>query len=527
MVIKLLRKNFIDSLKETFSLETNLPEKCRSFISLPQAGYRVWAPPCTSACPEGDVCPYSLVLAFNLENDIFLAALPKDIENSFKLKPGLLIKFLLSIMESIFLKEQKIDHSLTAAALQFLANQLNTNFFLFNNKGQVILSQSHTPNTISPAALWDKLKQEGEPEGSLETKGGSFYYHIFSEDGKITGSIVWKMEATQQEEIDSFSGKESFFTIPGKNPRFLEIKKLIRQISVTDNTVLLQGESGTGKELFARYIHYLSPRRNQPFIAINCAAIPDNLLESELFGYEDGSFTGARRGGKPGKFELANGGTIFLDEIGDMPSQLQAKLLRILEERRVERIGATVSYPVDIRIIAATNKNLRELIDAKLFREDLFFRLNVFPVYIPPLRERQDDIPLLLDFYLKNICLEQDKSFKIFSPEALQILRNYHWPGNVRELKNVVSYSVSLCEGDIITPIYLPKYLQNGYLPREPQLSVVNAIQSPLDDNQLKQQLEVLLTKYGRSTQSKKLIAQELGVSLATLYRWLKKYRLK
>lgn len=199
-----------------------------------------------------------------------------------------------------------------------------------------------------------------------------------------------------------FSRRFFFLLFQVKTLVFLEIKDLVRQIAVTDSTVLLQGESGTGKELFARYIHYLSPRKNHPFIAINCAAIPDNLLESELFGYEDGSFTGARRGGKPGKFELANGGTIFLDEIGDMPLQLQAKLLRVLENRQVERIGATVSRPIDVRIIAATNKDLKELIDAKLFREDLFFRLNVFPVFIPPLRERRDDILLLLDFYLKK-----------------------------------------------------------------------------------------------------------------------------
>ncbi|WP_018084999.1 sigma-54 interaction domain-containing protein [Desulfurispora thermophila] len=522
-----MRKAFIDSLKETFGLVTNLPEKCLSLIPLPKVGYRVWAPPCTPTCPEGAVCPYSLILAFKLAEDVFWAAWPKEIDRSLNLTPALLVKFLLTVLEMLFASEQKSDNTLTTEALQFLTSQFDTNFFLFNNKGQVILSQSHTPIQLSASALWENLIRTGEPEGFIDTRWGKFYYHVFLKNGKMTGLLAWKPEPAQQEETESFLQNESYFTIPGKNHRFLEIKKLARQIAVTNNTVLLQGESGTGKELFARYIHYLSPRKERPFIAINCAAIPDNLLESELFGYEEGSFTGARRGGKPGKFELANGGTIFLDEIGDMPTQLQAKLLRVLEERRVERIGATVSYPVDIRVIAATNKNLKELIDAKLFREDLFFRLNVFPVHIPPLRERRDDIPLLLDFYLKNICLEQNKPFKIFSPEAVQILRDYNWPGNVRELKNVVAYTVSLCEGDIITPHYLPKYSQNGLSSSKLQFTAVKTGRPLIQDGQLKERLEILLAEYGHSTQSKKLIAQELGVSLATLYRWLKKYRLK
>jgi DNA-binding NtrC family response regulator len=519
--------SFIDSLKETFGVVTNLPEKCFSFISLPKTGYRVWAPPCTPTCPEGTACPYELILSFKLEEDIFVVALPKNIDRDLKLTPAFLVKFLLTVLEMLYIPEQKSDNLLIAEALQFLANQFNIEFFLFDNKGQLILSQTHSPIQLSTFTLWEKVSQTGEPEGFIKTRWGNFYYRIFTKDGITTGSIVWKTEPTKQEENKFLFHDDSFFTIPGKNPRFLEIKDLVRQIAVTDSTVLLQGESGTGKELFARYIHYLSPRKNHPFIAINCAAIPDNLLESELFGYEDGSFTGARRGGKPGKFELANGGTIFLDEIGDMPIQLQAKLLRVLENRQVERIGATVSRPIDVRIIAATNKDLKELIDAKLFREDLFFRLNVFPVFIPPLRERRDDILLLLDFYLKNICLEQDKPFKIFSPEAIEILQNYDWPGNIRELKNVVTYAVSICKGDIITLHYLPKYLQNGLSSTKSQFGEVKTTHPIIQVDQLKDQLEILLAKYGNSTQSKKLIAQELGISLATLYRWLRKYHLR
>ncbi|GAV25959.1 Fis family transcriptional regulator [Carboxydothermus islandicus] len=523
----MMRKDFTEALNEIFGLVTDLPKKCLSLIPQPQIGYRVLSTPCTPTCPEASTCPYNLILTFKLKDEGFWVAFPKKRENNVTITPALLLKFLLIVLENLQALEQAVDNSLVKNALQFLASQLDTNIFLFDSKGQVIVSQSTSPISLSTFDLWEKLNRAGEPEGWIETTEGNFYYRAFTKNGRIEGILAWKTEPIQPEETDSYFSKDSIFIIPGKNPRFLEIKKLVRQIAITNNTVLLQGESGTGKELFARYIHYLSPRKDRPFIAINCAAIPDNLLESELFGYEDGSFTGARRGGKPGKFELANGGTIFLDEIGDMPIQLQAKLLRVLEERRVERIGATVSYPVDIRIIAATNKNLQELIDAKLFREDLFFRLNVFPVHIPPLRERRDDIPLLLDFYLKNICLEQNKPFKIFSPEAIQILKNYHWPGNVRELKNVVAYAVSLCDGDIITPSFLPKYLLNGTLAGTPQTPVITIGVQNLESKKLKERLEILLGEYGHSTQAKKLIAQELGVSLATLYRWLNKYRLK
>ncbi|ABY95788.1 MULTISPECIES: sigma-54 interaction domain-containing protein [Thermoanaerobacter] len=523
-----MRNNLIDSLQETFGFVTELQKECLSFISPSKAGYHVWSPPCTPTCPNINNCPYDLILSFKIEKNNFLVALPKKRSKNLKITPASIIKFLQIVLETSFASEQKTNNILLLEqTLQFLAKQSNIEFYLFNNKGQIILSQNSSFVQLSPSDIWEKLGDTNDSEGFIKTQWGNFYYHLFVKNDKPIGLIIWKIKSFQKNVNFCPSRKDYSFAIIGKNYHFTEIKKLIRQIAATEHTILLQGESGTGKELFARYIHHLSPRKDDPFIAINCAAIPENLLESELFGYEDGSFTGARRGGKPGKFELANGGTIFLDEIGDMPLPLQAKLLRVLEDRQVERIGATISRPVDIRVIAATNKNLKELIDAKLFREDLFFRLSVFPVYIPALRERRDDILLLLDFYLKNICLEQDKPFKIFSPETIEILQNYSWPGNIRELKNVVTYAVSLCKDDIITPQYLPKYLQNGVSFNKYQFTNVKSEHSFIEDEQLKNQLEILLAKYGKSTQSKKLIAQELGISLATLYRWLKKYRIR
>jgi transcriptional regulator with PAS, ATPase and Fis domain len=223
----------------------------------------------------------------------------------------------------------------------------------------------------------------------------------------------------------------------------------LQRAASTDTTVLLEGESGTGKELFARALHMLSPRADGPFVAINCAAIPENLLETELFGYEKGAFTGAGAR-KPGKFELAHRGTLFLDEIGDLPLNLQAKILRALEEKRFERVGGTALLQVDVRVVAATNRNLRAQIAARQFREDLYFRLSVFPITIPPLRERPDDISMLATHFIERFSRDQNKKPLMLAPSAVEELQAYPWPGNVRELQNCIERAVILTEGDTI-----------------------------------------------------------------------------
>ncbi|MBI1920928.1 MAG: sigma-54-dependent Fis family transcriptional regulator [Geobacter sp.] len=244
----------------------------------------------------------------------------------------------------------------------------------------------------------------------------------------------------------------------GNTPIMRKLMEQIRLVAPANASVLITGENGTGKELVARSIHFHSQRRDKPFVAINCAALPEELIESELFGHEKGAFTGAVAL-KKGKFDLADGGTIFLDEIGDMSLKTQAKVLRILQERTFERVGGTRTIEVDVRVIAATNKVLEEEIKVGHFREDLYYRLNVVPFLVPPLRERRDDILQLIDHFLEIFCQREGKGTKVMAPEALQVLKSYDWPGNVRELRNVVERLVIMSPGKVITANHLPESL--------------------------------------------------------------------
>src|SRR5512136_47599 len=258
----------------------------------------------------------------------------------------------------------------------------------------------------------------------------------------------------------------SFANIVGKNARMQEIYEFITDISNTDSTVLIQGESGTGKELIARAIHFNSTRKNKPFIVANCSAYSQNLLESELFGHERGAFTGAIRR-KAGRFELAHGGTIFLDEIGEVSPPTQIVLLRVLQDRRFERVGGEETLEVDVRVIAATNKNLTEEMKKGTFREDLYYRLNVIPILVPPLRERKDDIPLLASDFLKRFSQEKEKESSGFSPEVMEIFLAHSWPGNVRELENVIEHAIIIAKQDKILLKDLPQYLVLRPLPTQ------------------------------------------------------------
>ena len=242
--------------------------------------------------------------------------------------------------------------------------------------------------------------------------------------------------------------------IVGDDAKLKQVTLALHRAAATDTTVLLEGESGTGKELFARALHALRPRADGPFVAINCAAIPETLLETELFGHEKGAFTGASAR-KPGKFELAHRGTLFLDEIGDLPLLLQAKILRALEEKRFERVGGTSPIQVDVRVVAATNRNLKAAVAARQYREDLYFRLSVFPITIPPLRDRSEDIPKLARYFIEKYCRDLNKKALALSLAAEQEMRAYPWPGNVRELQNCIERAVILAEGETIHPHHL------------------------------------------------------------------------
>lgn len=306
----------------------------------------------------------------------------------------------------------------------------------------------------------------------------------------------------------------TFQDILGESEPMLRAKRRTLQVSSSDSTILITGESGTGKELFARAIHSESPRKKNPFVAINCGAIPEMLLESELFGYEKGAFTGADSRGKPGKFEIAHKGTIFLDEIGDLPLHLQVKLLHAIQNRRIDRVGGTSPIDIDVRIIAATNKNLEKMIAAQEFREDLYFRLNVIPLMIPPLREREGDIELLLRYALKKFNKLLGKDIKDFSDRALQALVSYSWPGNVRELENVVEYAVNMEDEKQIQHENLPDKI----LKRQRSLGSRAGLKEKMDEYQ-RMLIEECLNETGRSTEDKIVAAKRLGISESTLYR--------
>ncbi|MFQ6079693.1 MAG: sigma-54 interaction domain-containing protein [Thermodesulfobacteriota bacterium] len=305
----------------------------------------------------------------------------------------------------------------------------------------------------------------------------------------------------------------------GVNDKMLEIKRMIATVSMTNATVLISGESGTGKELVAQEIHYRSLRRDKPFAVVDCATIPVQLFESELFGHERGSFTNALKK-KLGKFELAHEGTIFLDEISEIPREQQAKLLRVLQERECFRVGGTLPIKLDIRLIAATNKDLASSVKEGGFREDLFYRLNVISINLPPLRERKDDIPLLAETFIRKICNREGKHLRYLSPEAVEICLSYSWPGNVRELENVIEHALVLCKGHFIEPDHLPAYLRTYHRatasPRQKQLRSLEELEAD--------HIRGVLEEIGGNIS---MASKVLGIHRDTLYRKLKKYHIQ
>lgn len=315
-----------------------------------------------------------------------------------------------------------------------------------------------------------------------------------------------------------------FDHIVGHSESLLQAKALAKKVAGSDSTVLILGESGTGKELFARAIHHSSPRSGAPFVAINCAAIPDHLLESELFGYDEGAFTGARRGGKPGKFQLANKGTLFLDEIGDMPLHLQAKLLRVLQEKRVDRLGSEQSSKVDVRLIAATHRNLEEKVIEGSFRQDLYYRLNVIPIIVPPLRERPDDVLITARVMVAKWCGKLHKEVPELSRAFVSALQSHDWPGNVRELENAIEYAVNLCDDFRLEPHHLPKRLTSTSGDAVQNISPAQSIR-PIEQLE-REAIKAAIGVFGDSGEGLKHAAEALGISLATLYRKLKHFKI-
>ncbi len=313
-----------------------------------------------------------------------------------------------------------------------------------------------------------------------------------------------------------------FGRIVGNNPEFLNVVRMADRAARSNSTILLLGESGTGKGIFARAIHDASNRKDGPFVQVNCAAIPESLLESELFGYQDGAFTGARKSGKLGKFEMANGGTLFLDEIGDLSLSLQAKLLHVLQDQTIQRLGGIEPIELDIRIIAATNQNLEEAMVKKEFREDLYYRLNIISLIIPPLRGRKDDILDLIRFLLPRLAAKVGKDVTGVSDEALRLMLNYNWPGNIRELENVLERGINLAEGNIILSSYLPHTLQavmdEGDRKKDEEIGM--SLDKSVEEAEKRAILQALHKTGGNRTEA----ARQLKVARTTLYNKMQRH---
>ncbi len=322
-----------------------------------------------------------------------------------------------------------------------------------------------------------------------------------------------------RQQLDAKFGLQN---IIGESPAMREVLEIVKQVAPTRATVLLRGESGTGKELVAKAIHQLSPRASQPLVIVHCAALAPTLLESELFGHEKGAFTGAYER-RIGRFEQAQGGTLFLDEIGEIDASLQIKLLRFLGERTFERVGSNKTLTADVRLIAATNKDLEALVKAGKFREDLYFRLRVVEIVLPPLRERTGDIPLLAHAFLREFAEENAKPIKGFTPEALEILTKYQWPGNVRELRTAIEHAVVLCRGDRITPRDLPPQIRTA-VQLEPSLEHILA-KGDLTIREAEKQLIIRALK--ETGGNRTLAAKKIGISRRTLHRKIRAYKLE
>ncbi len=390
--------------------------------------------------------------------------------------------------------------------------------------GLDILQAAKEQDAVTPVILMTA-------QASLQTavaavNAGAFYYiqKPFSND-ELLAILRRACEFRQirvenrllKQDIRKRGERQSVSRPIGKSRRFMDVLRLGELVAPTDSTVLIQGESGTGKEVLARYIHNLSIRTDGPFLSINCGALPENLLESELFGHVKGSFTGAVRD-KQGLFAAARGGTFFMDEVGEMPPSLQIKLLRVLQEREVIPVGATEAIPVDVRIVAATNRDLEEEVRRGHFRSDLFYRLNVIAVELPALRERRDDLVLLIDAFMQDMASDRGDSPRALSSEALDAVMVYDWPGNVRELQNALEHAVVLSKGDIIEPSALPDRITRRR--KEPLVAERSSPNPSLDIIERAYIMWVLQSEGGNKTRA----AEVLGIDPSTLYRKLSRY---
>jgi PAS domain S-box-containing protein len=343
-------------------------------------------------------------------------------------------------------------------------------------------------------------------------------------NGNIIGGVETFRDLSVEEQLrEELAKQHTFFGIISKNREMQRLFEMLELVSGNDTTVLLEGESGTGKELFARAIHSISHRKKGPIVTVNCGALPDTLLESELFGYKAGAFTDAKRD-KPGRFAQAENGTLFLDEIGDISPMLQMRLLRVLQEKVYEPLGSTKSEKADVRIVTATNKNLEELVQQGLFREDLYYRINIVTLFLPPLRERKEDIPLLLEHFLRRLNSMRGKEIQGISPKAMNILMSYDFPGNIRELENIVEYATVVCKNRLIRRVHLPETLQQKIGQRKILASEKITESEPSLEAAEK---DIIYRTLRKNNWSRKLTAAQMGIHPTTLWRKMKRLNLE
>jgi len=395
----------------------------------------------------------------------------------------------------------------------------NTRMHIVAQTGEPEINQSHWIRgqrmVVQRIPIWKN--------GRVIAVFGQVMFKDVKDVGKLAKDLSLlesKVKLYEEELINLRSTRYTFDSILGNSAVIQGLKKEALRAAANPYPVLISGESGTGKELFAQAIHHASPRKLHPFVRINCAAIPKDLLESELFGYEKGAFTGANSEGKPGKFELAQNGTVFLDEVGDLPLEMQPKLLRAIEDKEFERVGGTRVIRSDFRIIAATNQNLEEMMDKGFFRKDLFYRLNVIPLHIPPLRERKKDIMPIARQLLQQMTQEANLYQIKMDKESERALRNYRWPGNVRELSNVLERAISVLEGDIIQLQYLPFYLYSN------RKNSPRRIPSTLREVNAKTEKETIRYALEQTAYNKAQAARLLGLHRTLLYKKMKKYNI-
>ena len=499
--------------------------------------------PHCSNCPNKSLCKEELEISTPIiyQDEVIgvigLICFEKNKKYDFFIKKDLYIQFLEQIAEFISYKVYVYFSSLQLKRdneiLNSIIDRVQDIIILTNRKNQIELINKKGLNVLGKIHKNEKIVLKNS-SSFLNQKEFNFLYSEkeISAIGDIFNFSLEKLEKNEElnktlfvfKEISEFkkyvlSFHENSSIILLESPQMQDIYSRISKVSKNDTSVIITGESGTGKEIIARHIHNLSTYSKGPFIIVNCGAIPESLIESELFGYTKGAFTGADPKGKIGFFEKANNGTIFLDEIGELPLQIQVKLLRVLQDKTITPIGSRTEKQINVRIIAATNKKLEEEIEKKNFREDLFYRLNVFPINIPPLRERKKDIKILIDFFVKKYYISFQKEQKDISENVYKLLMDYSWPGNIRELRNTIEYCMNMIEENEtrIEPKHLPpKFLKN---------------KEDLDDKKTLKEFEKeniinLIKIYGDNLEAKKIIAKSLGIGIATLYRKLKKYNL-